>query len=143
MPSLQLRRPEEETTSCTCYIFLSLSLPLAFLFPPGDRRSASESSTIYHNVRIDSVRRRILFDPVNMLSNSLVRSAFGASRSRVGGLSSRVRVSASLTAPTQNQWQEFNCRHSVESKRWISVYGYTQAKALVYSRYGEPKDVLQ
>ncbi|RAH64832.1 enoyl-[acyl-carrier-protein] reductase [Aspergillus aculeatinus CBS 121060] len=78
-----------------------------------------------------------------MLYNSLVRSAFGASRSRVGGLSSRVRVSASLTAPTQNQWQEFNCRHSVESKRWISVYGYTQAKALVYSRYGEPKDVLQ
>jgi trans-2-enoyl-CoA reductase len=28
-------------------------------------------------------------------------------------------------------------------RRYISVYGYTQAKALVYSRYGEPKDVLQ
>lgn len=29
------------------------------------------------------------------------------------------------------------------SKRYISVYGYTQSKALVYSRYGEPKDVLR
>ncbi|PYH78696.1 mitochondrial enoyl reductase [Aspergillus uvarum CBS 121591] len=78
-----------------------------------------------------------------MLSNSLVRSAFGASRGRVGGLNSRVRVSAPLTAPMQHQWQDFKCCHSVEGKRWISVYGYIQAKALVYSRYGEPKDVLQ
>ncbi|OJJ45526.1 hypothetical protein ASPZODRAFT_17742 [Penicilliopsis zonata CBS 506.65] len=29
-----------------------------------------------------------------------------------------------------------------EGRRFISVYGYTQAKALVYSNYGEPKDVL-
>jgi trans-2-enoyl-CoA reductase len=28
-------------------------------------------------------------------------------------------------------------------RRYISVYGYTQAKALMYSKYGEPKDVLQ
>lgn len=28
-------------------------------------------------------------------------------------------------------------------RRYISVYGYTQAKALVYSKYGEPKDVLR
>ena len=26
--------------------------------------------------------------------------------------------------------------------RTISAYGYTQAKALVYSKHGEPKDVL-
>ncbi|KAL3440728.1 hypothetical protein BJX65DRAFT_314534 [Aspergillus insuetus] len=30
-----------------------------------------------------------------------------------------------------------------EGRRYISAYGYTQAKALVYSKYGEPKDVLQ
>lgn len=28
-------------------------------------------------------------------------------------------------------------------RRYISVYGYTQAKALVYAKYGEPKDVLR
>ncbi|KAJ5385366.1 Alcohol dehydrogenase superfamily zinc-type [Penicillium concentricum] len=28
-------------------------------------------------------------------------------------------------------------------QRYISVYGYTQAKALIYSKYGEPKDVLR
>ncbi|KAH8154233.1 uncharacterized protein LAJ45_02001 [Morchella importuna] len=28
------------------------------------------------------------------------------------------------------------------SKRYVSAFGYTQAKALVYSRYGQPKDVL-
>lgn len=32
---------------------------------------------------------------------------------------------------------------SAEGRRYVSVYGYTQAKALVYSKYGEPKDVLQ
>ncbi|KAJ5772017.1 hypothetical protein N7520_002546 [Penicillium odoratum] len=30
----------------------------------------------------------------------------------------------------------------VQGRRSISVYGYTQSKALVYSKYGEPKDVL-
>ncbi|KAJ5615390.1 Alcohol dehydrogenase superfamily zinc-type [Penicillium hordei] len=29
------------------------------------------------------------------------------------------------------------------SRRYVSVYGYTQAKALIYSKYGEPKDVLR
>jgi hypothetical protein len=32
---------------------------------------------------------------------------------------------------------------SAETPRFISAYGYTQAKALVYSKYGEPKDVLR
>ncbi|CEL11423.1 Putative Zn2-binding dehydrogenase [Aspergillus calidoustus] len=31
----------------------------------------------------------------------------------------------------------------LEGRRYISAYGYTQAKALVYSKYGEPKDVLR
>ncbi|KAJ5692041.1 Alcohol dehydrogenase superfamily zinc-type [Penicillium macrosclerotiorum] len=30
----------------------------------------------------------------------------------------------------------------IEGRRYVSVYGYTQSKALVYSKYGEPKDVL-
>ncbi|EXJ92907.1 mitochondrial trans-2-enoyl-CoA reductase [Capronia epimyces CBS 606.96] len=33
-------------------------------------------------------------------------------------------------------------RYAVGSRRTISSYGYTQAKALVYSKYGEPQDVL-
>lgn len=28
------------------------------------------------------------------------------------------------------------------SKRYVSVFGYTQAKALVYSKYGQPQDVI-
>src|SRR5271163_1947117 len=30
----------------------------------------------------------------------------------------------------------------LDRRRHISAYGYTQAKALMYSQYGEPKDVL-
>ncbi|ODH27005.1 hypothetical protein ACO22_04340 [Paracoccidioides brasiliensis] len=30
----------------------------------------------------------------------------------------------------------------LDCRRYISAYGYTQAKALVYGNYGEPKDVL-
>ena len=30
----------------------------------------------------------------------------------------------------------------IPQHRPISTYGYTQAKALVYSKHGEPKDVL-
>ena len=33
-------------------------------------------------------------------------------------------------------------RSSLPQRRFISAYGYTQAKALVFSRHGEPKDVL-
>ena len=33
-------------------------------------------------------------------------------------------------------------RSSLDRPRAISSYGYTQAKALVYSKYGEPQDVL-
>ncbi|KZF22697.1 NAD(P)-binding protein [Xylona heveae TC161] len=34
-------------------------------------------------------------------------------------------------------------KNGIASRRYISApYGYTQAKALVYSKYGEPKDVL-
>ncbi|KAL1977767.1 hypothetical protein VTN31DRAFT_626 [Thermomyces dupontii] len=36
-----------------------------------------------------------------------------------------------------------NMERVVQGHRQVSVYGYTQAKALVYSKYGEPKDVLK
>lgn len=31
----------------------------------------------------------------------------------------------------------------ISNARFISAYGYTQAKVLTYSKYGEPKDVLK
>ncbi|RAL15318.1 enoyl-[acyl-carrier-protein] reductase [Aspergillus homomorphus CBS 101889] len=78
-----------------------------------------------------------------MISTGLRRSALGACRGRAGGPISRLRNLAPSTAVTQHEWRGVSCRHPLESRRWISVYGYTQAKALIYSRYGEPKDVLQ
>lgn len=33
--------------------------------------------------------------------------------------------------------------YTTNGRRYVSMYGYTQAKALVYSKYGEPKDVLR
>ncbi|KAI9859217.1 MAG: mitochondrial 2-enoyl thioester reductase, partial [Pleopsidium flavum] len=33
-------------------------------------------------------------------------------------------------------------RLALDGRRYISAYGYTQAKALIYPKYGEPKDVL-
>ncbi|KAI9873587.1 MAG: mitochondrial 2-enoyl thioester reductase [Pleopsidium flavum] len=33
-------------------------------------------------------------------------------------------------------------RLPLDGRRYISAYGYTQAKALIYPKYGEPKDVL-
>ena len=36
-----------------------------------------------------------------------------------------------------------SCLSQRGAKRHITAYGYTQSKALVYSKYGEPQDVLQ
>ncbi|KAL4877917.1 hypothetical protein BJY04DRAFT_121918 [Aspergillus karnatakaensis] len=74
-----------------------------------------------------------------MFSRCVVRSATAASPTQT---SSRIRIPSSLLASTRQ------CRSSVpnarlDGRRYISVHGYTQAKALVYSRYGEPKDVLK
>ncbi|KAI9673236.1 MAG: mitochondrial 2-enoyl thioester reductase [Trizodia sp. TS-e1964] len=38
-------------------------------------------------------------------------------------------------------WPLYPVRHT-HQKRWISAFGYEQAKALVYSQHGEPQDVL-
>ena len=45
----------------------------------------------------------------------------------------RLRPSAPFKAPLSLP---------LDRRRHVSAYGYTQAKALVYSQYGEPKDVL-
>lgn len=67
-----------------------------------------------------------------MLSRSFFRAA--AQGTRQSGLSKAASLAgapcASSTLP-------------VQGRRSISVYGYTQSKALVYSKYGEPKDVLR
>ncbi|KAJ6115158.1 hypothetical protein N7486_000936 [Penicillium sp. IBT 16267x] len=67
-----------------------------------------------------------------MLSRSVFRAATQGGRqsglSRVASLAGKAQC-ASSTLP-------------VQGRRSISVYGYTQSKALVYSKYGEPKDVL-
>ena len=78
----------------------------------------------------------LLWDPYVMLSPSvLVRPALNASRIHTARC---CRAGASSSSP-----QLLRSLPSLEKRRYISVYGYTQAKALVYSKHGEPKDVLQ
>ncbi|KAK6819944.1 hypothetical protein RU639_006979 [Aspergillus parasiticus] len=73
-----------------------------------------------------------------MFSHGVVRSL---SRSH-GPLVWKAYGAASVPAVTR-QCIGTPPRSWTGSKRYISVYGYTQSKALVYSRYGEPKDVLR
>lgn len=75
-----------------------------------------------------------------MFSRAMLRSStVNASRGNGAALALKARASTPLAANP--------CRtpfiHSLEARRYISVYGYTQSKALVYSKYGEPKDVLR
>ncbi|KAL4868941.1 hypothetical protein BDV12DRAFT_89851 [Aspergillus spectabilis] len=75
-----------------------------------------------------------------MFSRCIARSATATSPIQTASL--RTRNSSSLPATTRQ------CPSSIpkprfDGRRYISAYGYTQAKAIVYSRYGEPKDVLQ
>ncbi|KAL2863109.1 enoyl-[acyl-carrier-protein] reductase [Aspergillus lucknowensis] len=55
----------------------------------------------------------------------------------------KASVPSSLPLFAARQCRGAISNRCLESRRHISAYGYTQAKALVYSRYGEPKDVLQ
>jgi trans-2-enoyl-CoA reductase len=66
-----------------------------------------------------------------MFSRSVLRTATRAGPVKAAKPSPSVLASSSpVTFP-------LSCR------RYISAYGYTQAKALMYSKYGEPKDVLR
>lgn len=76
-----------------------------------------------------------------MLSRSALRAATQSAphpgATRVAGLA------AAATGKAQVQAQALCSSSSTLGRRYISMYGYTQAKALVYSKYGEPKDVLR
>lgn len=65
-----------------------------------------------------------------MFSRSVLRTAAKAAPANAVKSSSSLLSSSPVTLP-------LSCR------RYISAYGYTQAKALMYSKYGEPKDVLK
>lgn len=71
-----------------------------------------------------------------MFMRSLLRAAaYGA---RASG-----PMRAAVPAPTAGKAQCIDSIRVVEGRRYIAMYGYTQAKALVYSKYGEPKDVIR
>lgn len=75
-----------------------------------------------------------------MLSTGVLRVA-----SRSCASSGRFTMKAGTAPFSPFSTSEFCNRVSgrlTEGRRYISVYGYIQAKALVYSKYGEPKDVL-
>lgn len=72
-----------------------------------------------------------------MFSRTVVRSAVTTSRSTA------TRAALPLASTTTSQFRGPLTNAFGQGKRFIAVYGYTQAKALVYSQYGEPKDVLR
>lgn len=75
-----------------------------------------------------------------MFCRGLLRSAVDASCNKAALV---LKSRASPLAPVAlNSWRS-SLPNSLGQKRFIAVYGYTQAKALVYSKYGEPKDVLR
>ncbi|KAJ5118502.1 hypothetical protein N7448_010209 [Penicillium atrosanguineum] len=69
-----------------------------------------------------------------MLSRGILRAA--ANGARASG------AARAATFPIAGKAQCASSTISVNGRRCISMYGYTQAKALIYSKYGEPKDVL-
>lgn len=76
-----------------------------------------------------------------MFSRGMLRTAVDSSRSSNAALALKAARAPSPLAPVAMS----SCTSFSNSlgRRYISVYGYTQAKALVYSKYGEPKDVLR
>ncbi|KAL5335672.1 hypothetical protein BJX70DRAFT_309817 [Aspergillus crustosus] len=75
-----------------------------------------------------------------MFTRCVARSVSGTSPTQPPFLRSRVS-SFQAVATYYRRGSIADLR--LDGRRHISAYGYTQAKALVYSRYGEPKDVLQ
>ncbi|KAI9367672.1 hypothetical protein BJX61DRAFT_282474 [Aspergillus egyptiacus] len=76
-----------------------------------------------------------------MFTRCVVRSATAASPIQASFL--KTRAPSSLISATTRLCRSSYPDARLTGRRYISAYGYTQAKALVYSRYGEPKDVLQ
>ena len=77
-----------------------------------------------------------------MFSRGVLRTAVDSSRSSNAALALKAARASSPLAPVAMNSCHTSFSNSL-GRRYISVYGYTQAKALVYSRYGEPKDVLR
>ncbi|PWY64521.1 mitochondrial enoyl reductase [Aspergillus heteromorphus CBS 117.55] len=77
-----------------------------------------------------------------MFSGRAIRSGVNATGSHASALS-KTGAASRLSSTSKPQWRGVSPQVPIGNRRWISVYGYTQSKALVYSRYGEPKDVLQ
>ncbi|KAJ5392390.1 hypothetical protein N7509_007880 [Penicillium cosmopolitanum] len=73
-----------------------------------------------------------------MLSRSSLRAA--AQGTRQAGLTRPAVFPAAIKA--QCTGISGHTTTLPEGRRHVSMYGYTQAKALIYSKYGEPKDVL-
>ncbi|KAL3433387.1 hypothetical protein BDV09DRAFT_112064 [Aspergillus tetrazonus] len=76
-----------------------------------------------------------------MFSRCVVRSAAATSPIQTSFL--RTRLSSFVCSTTARQCRSPISNPQIDGRRYISAYGYTQAKALVYSKYGEPKDVLR
>ncbi|OJJ08961.1 hypothetical protein ASPVEDRAFT_145003 [Aspergillus versicolor CBS 583.65] len=75
-----------------------------------------------------------------MFSRCVLQPAARSSLIQTPFLQTRISALPSVIA---HRYQNTIPSPRTNSRRYISAYGYTQAKALVYSRYGEPKDVLQ
>ncbi|KAL4936982.1 hypothetical protein BDV06DRAFT_82519 [Aspergillus oleicola] len=75
-----------------------------------------------------------------MFSRCAVRSATVTSAVPTSFQSARISSSISLIA---RQSRSSISSPRIDGRRYVTAYGYMQAKALVYSKYGEPKDVLQ
>ena len=76
-----------------------------------------------------------------MLSSGVLRVAVRTSQ--LGGSFSVNAGGTSLSSYCTAKFYGKSSSRLVQGRRYMSVYGYIQAKALVYSKYGEPKDVLQ
>lgn len=76
-----------------------------------------------------------------MLSRSAIRAA--TQSSRLPGAARAASLAATGKAQAVAPCTSSSSTLPIHGRRYISMYGYTQAKALVYSKYGEPKDVLR
>ncbi|KAL3469370.1 hypothetical protein BJX99DRAFT_241464 [Aspergillus californicus] len=76
-----------------------------------------------------------------MFSRCAIRCTTGSFPTQTSLL--KTRIPSSVPATTARQCRSSYLSTRINGRRYISAYGYTQSKALVYSRYGEPKDVIK
>ncbi|GAD95786.1 mitochondrial enoyl reductase, putative [Paecilomyces variotii No. 5] len=71
------------------------------------------------------------------------RGALRTAANRVRSVPAAPFLGSPLTRTCLEPTRRAVAGQSIEARRFVSAYGYQQAKALVYSQYGEPKDVLK